>query len=81
MQGTPAVEDGTILASVPKNDRETILIRDREYRGYQLIDVRIFVPRHEELIPTNKGFALRRSEFPKFAAAITRAVQALAEGE
>lgn len=77
-----------LVATLPKNSREEIQVRCREYEGIPLVDVRVFtkpaVP-GEPAKPTKKGLSLRpetwRELLPHLAVALGDGAGPEPEGE
>jgi Transcriptional Coactivator p15 (PC4) len=71
------------VAEVPKNSREVLRVELTEFKGHQLVSLRIWYRPEDDqdLRPGNKGFAMRVEKLPELAAAIDRAIEmARAEG-
>lgn len=64
-----------IIATVPKNAREEIRVMATEYRGHDLIDMRVFVAvdGKPDMAPTRKGLTVRRDILSALIDALTRA--------
>lgn len=59
------------MIDIPKNRREVIRIRKREWRGQHLLDVRIFYPGPDgKLKPSGKGVSVSLDCAGDLAAAI-----------
>ncbi|MCK5708376.1 MAG: transcriptional coactivator p15/PC4 family protein [Candidatus Aureabacteria bacterium] len=55
-----------ILKEIPKNKSETIVISEKEFRGNQYIDLRVFYKDdNEELKPTKKGIMIKKDLLPE----------------
>ena len=49
------------IKEIPKNKTETIVISEKEFRGNQEIDIRVFYKDdNEELKPTKKGVMIKK---------------------
>jgi len=49
-----------IIAQIPKNSRETIVVQVRTFHGQRFVDIRVFVDiGGGELRPSQKGVAIR----------------------
>lgn len=61
-----------IVATFDKNKFEEIKIGVKEYKGFDLIDLRVWVDSKEAggKVPTAKGLSLNVELFPKFKKAI-----------
>jgi hypothetical protein len=67
-----------ILAQFEKNATEVVRVSLREYRGRQLIDVRVYYSDDEgEYRPTKKGVSLTVEGYPEFKKAIAVLEKAL----
>ena len=63
----------TIIANLSKNSRETVRIALDEYRGVNLVDIRIMVIANDPSgaeVPTKKGISLRVEQLPHLLAAL-----------
>lgn len=68
-----------LIATVPKNAKEVLQVAIREFKGYDLLDLRVFVDvDEEEPRPTQKGISLRVTRMPALIEALKKA-QAEAE--
>jgi Transcriptional Coactivator p15 (PC4) len=65
------------VADVPKNSREVLRIQLTEFKGYELVNLRIFYRPDdgEDLRPGNKGFTLRVEKLLELRAAIDKAIE------
>jgi hypothetical protein len=70
-----------VIAKLPKNARETIFLSLSEFKGRQLVDIRVHVPGNEdgEWVPTRKGVSLAVSLYPAFKQALTELEDALVD--
>lgn len=61
-----------LVSSFSKNKFEEVRIQLKEYKGYDLIDFRIWtdVRGSTEKVPTTKGLALNVEHFPKLKEAV-----------
>jgi hypothetical protein len=70
------------VATIQKNKREVVHVSLSEFKGTDLIDMRVHVPKPNgaegEVIPTGKGLALAIGKLPQLRAALDLA-QAEAE--
>tara|TARA_Y100000034_G_scaffold122417_1_gene167853 strand:- start:149 stop:442 length:294 start_codon:yes stop_codon:yes gene_type:complete len=55
-----------------KNSRESIVIAETTFNGYDLIDIRTFYDDKGELKPTRKGVTLRKEKLDEFVALLTK---------
>lgn len=68
------MSDDLVIAQIPKNSRETIVVRRATFRGQRFIDVRVFVEvSFGELRPTQKGVAIRPDLINQVVAALLAA--------
>jgi len=72
-----------IVASFPKNKYEEVRVQIKEYKGYDLIDLRIWtdVKGQDEKVPTTKGLSLNVELFSQLKKAINSLEKSLAEHE
>lgn len=64
--------ENTIVASFAKNSRELVCVGTNEYKGKQLIFVRLFAPSpdKEELVPTPSGVSLPVDKYAELLAGV-----------
>jgi hypothetical protein len=55
------MSDGQLIASVPKNIRERIEIRLRQFEGHDFVDLRVHYEDGNEYKPTRRGIGIRPS--------------------
>jgi hypothetical protein len=63
----------TVIATIPKNSREWVRVALDEYRGVNLIDVRVLVELNPETglpVPTKKGVSLKVEKLPTLIEAL-----------
>ena len=61
-----------IKSTFVKNGRESIIMSESEYKGYELIDIRTFyVDGAGELAPTRKGITIRAEKLQDFIATLS----------
>ena len=71
-----------IQSTFVKNGRESIIMSESEYKGYELIDIRTFyVDGAGELAPTRKGITIRAEKLQDFLETLTTFAQAVEEKE
>jgi hypothetical protein len=72
-----ASDANRLIADISKNSRETLRIQLTEFKGYELVNLRIWYRPDdgEELRPGNKGFTLRVEKLPELRAAIDKAIE------
>ncbi len=65
----------TIIASIPKNRRETLQVDLTEYKGHNLLALRVWVPSSdgEGMKPTTKGVTLSVTLLPVILDALHKA--------
>ncbi len=70
-----------VIAEFEKNAQETIRVQLREFRGYQLLDIRVFFHPEEggDMRPSKKGISVSAELVPKIKEAIQAAEDALRE--
>jgi hypothetical protein len=67
----------TVIATIPKNSREWVRVALDEFRGVQLVDIRVLVELNEETglpIPTKKGVSLKVEKLPSLIDALNDAL-------
>jgi hypothetical protein len=85
-QAAPSAQGATSdrwIADIPKNSRETLRIQLSTFKGYDLINIRIWFRSNDgdELKPGKNGFAVRVEKLPELRDAIDKAIAAArAEG-
>ena len=73
-------EDKKFKSVFVKNERESIVMSESEYKGFDLIDVRTFyVDGAGELAPTRKGITIRAEKLDAFVNTLSAFAQAVAE--
>ena len=61
-----------IKSTFVKNGRESIIMSESEYKGFDLIDIRTFyVDGAGELAPTRKGITIRAEKLQDFIATLS----------
>ena len=66
------MSDNKLSSTFAKNARESIVISESEYKGYDLIDIRTFyVDPAGELAPTRKGVTIRAEKLSEFVASLS----------
>lgn len=60
------------VASFPKNKFEEIRVQIKEFKGYDLVDIRVFASSKEgeEKVPTGKGVSINVSHFLELKRAV-----------
>lgn len=68
-----------LIASFPKNKFEEIRVQIKEFKGYDLVDIRVFAgsKEGEEKVPTGKGISINVSHFMDLKKAILEAESVL----
>ena len=70
-----------LIASFQKNKFEEVRVQIKEFKGYDLLDIRVYatLKETEEKIPTGKGLSINVSHFQDLKKAILEAETALRE--
>ena len=70
-----------LIAEFEKNSQEVIRVQLREFRGHQLLDVRVFYHPEEggEVRPSKKGISVTAELVPQIRKAIEEGEKALRE--
>lgn len=63
----------TIIASWPRNGRETIIVKLTEYQGRPICDIRTWYSVEDGLRPGRSGITLSTKHLPQLAEALARA--------
>ena len=68
-----------LIASFPKNKFEEVRVSIKEFKGYDLLDIRVYTaPKDgEDKIPTGKGLSINVSHYLDLKKAILQAEQVL----
>ncbi len=71
------------VASFPKNKFEEIRVQVKEFKGYDLVDIRVFAGTRdgEEKVPTGKGISINVSHFNELKKAILETEKVLRENQ
>ena len=71
------------IAIFQKNKFEEVQVQIKEFKGYDLIDIRVFTQPKEgsEKIPTGKGISLNVSLFPELKKAVIETEKVLKEND
>ena len=64
---------GKIIATIPKNARESVKIELTEFKGHDLVDLRVYADNGAKLVPTRKGITVGVNMLPSLVAALTEA--------
>jgi hypothetical protein len=69
------------IASFPKNKFEEVQVQIKEFKGYDLLDIRVYTAGKDniEKIPTGKGLSINVSHFYDLKKALLEAENALRE--
>ena len=64
-----------LISSFQKNKFEEVRVQIKEFKGYDLLDIRVYTSSKEgeEKIPTGKGISINVSHFPELKKAIFKA--------
>lgn len=65
-----------VVASWPRNSRETVRVRLDHYQGNNTIDCRSWYPGNDGELKPGKGLTLSVKHLPKLVAALTKALEA-----
>lgn len=59
--------EGLLLAEIPKNQREVYRVTRRNYKGHELVDLRIWYRNANtgDLLPGNKGITIKLELLPE----------------
>ncbi len=58
---------------IERNPTEKLIIEDTEYKGHQLVTLRIyFLSKEEEWLPTKKGVTFKREQFDEVLDALNK---------
>ena len=62
-----------LLAEIPKNNREVYRVTQREYKGHDLVDLRVWYSdaKTGEFLPSNKGISLKTDCLPEVIKALS----------
>ena len=71
------------VAIFPKNKFEEIRVQIKEFKGYDLVDIRVFAGTKdgEEKVPTGKGISINVSHFLDLKKAILAAEEVLRKNQ
>lgn len=59
-----------------RSETEKLIVEDTEYKGHQLVTLRIyFLSKEEEWLPTKKGVTFRRDQLDEVLDALTKIKQ------
>ena len=62
--------DAHLIATITKNSREQIMISLTEFKGHDLIDVRVFANDGSEHVATRKGISIAVGRLPELIQAL-----------
>ena len=70
-----------LVTSFPKNKFEEIRVQIKEYKGYDLVDIRVYtsLKDSQDKIPTGKGLSVNVSHFEELKKAILETEHILRE--
>ena len=58
---------------IERNPTEKLIIEDSEYKGHQLVTLRIyFLSKEDEWLPTKKGVTFKRDQFDEVLDALNK---------
>ena len=61
------------IGRIEKNSREEIRVSLTEFKGHQLIDLRVYALDGDDANPTKKGIAVKVDKLPELARLLTEA--------
>ena len=72
-----------LISTFPKNKFEEIRVQVKEFKGYDLVDIRVFAGSKEgdEKVPTGKGISVNVSHFMDLKKAILETEQVLRKNQ
>ena len=72
-----------MISSFPKNKFEEIRVQIKEFKGYDLVDIRVFAgsKEGEEKVPTGKGISVNVSHFMELKKAFIEAEKVLRDND
>ena len=72
-----------LIAAFPKNKFEEIRVQIKEFKGYDLVDIRVFAGSKdgEEKVPTGKGISINVSHFLELKKALLETEQVLRQNQ
>ena len=72
-----------LIAVFPKNKFEEIRVQIKEFKGYDLVDIRVFAGSKdgEEKVPTGKGISINVSHFLELKKALLETEQVLRQNQ
>ena len=72
-----------LVASFPKNKFEEVRVQVKEFKGYDLLDIRVYTAAREgeEKVPTGKGLSINVTHFMDLKKAILEAETVLKEND
>ncbi len=72
-----------LIASFPKNKFEEVRVQIKEFKGYDLLDIRVYtaVKDGEDKIPTGKGLSINVSHYLELKKAVLEAESVLREND
>ena len=77
MRGIMKTKDG-LITSMPKNSMEEYRFSLQEYRGCELIDIRVYYESSNKgMIPTRKGISVPIEQFPAFIDCLSKVGKAI----
>lgn len=72
-----------LVSTFPKNKFEEIRVQVKEFKGYDLVDIRVFAgaKEGEDKVPTGKGISVNVSHFMDLKKAILKTEEVLRKHE
>lgn len=70
-----------LISIFPKNKFEEVRVQIKEFKGYDLLDIRVYTAPKEgaEKVPTGKGISINVNHFEELKKALLEAEQVLRE--
>ncbi|MBP2159544.1 MULTISPECIES: transcriptional coactivator p15/PC4 family protein [Asticcacaulis] len=62
-----------MIGDVQKNSRELVRVSLTEFKGYKLVDVRIYAGADDDAKPTGKGISVKASTLPALIVLLQKA--------
>ncbi len=72
-----------LVASFPKNKFEEVRVQIKEFKGYDLLDIRVYTASKEgeDKVPTGKGLSINVSHYLELKKALLEAEKVLKEND
>ncbi|MBA7696554.1 hypothetical protein ES703_105204 [subsurface metagenome] len=73
---------GKLIGIIPKNSLEEVRVAIEEYKGYQLLDIRVYFHADDgEPRPTKKGISINLELFDEFYDLVRKAAREVAKAK